>query len=117
MDHILTYQDKNKLKTSGYFIKRLKDSGIITLRIFQKYGISDPRKWTILVDPGVTSVFITCYQNKEKLNEIMFEIDDGGVRFPRNYFIKTHSIEVIVEYLLEKGISQNDTSNPFYKQD
>ena len=117
MGHIITYQDKNKLKTSGYFIKRLKDSGFITLRIFQKYGISDPRKWTILVDPGVTSVFITCYQNKEKLNEIMFEIDDGGVRFPRNYFIKTHSIEVIVEYLIEKGISQNDTTNPFYKLD
>ena len=46
----------------------------------------------------------------------MFEIDDGGVRFPRNYFIKTHSIEVIVEYLLEKGITQNDTESQFYKK-
>jgi hypothetical protein len=113
----LTYQDKNKLKTSGYFIKRLKDNGIITLRIFQKYNIADPRKWTILVDPGVTSVYVTCYQNKECLNEIMFEVDDGGVRFPRNYFIKTHSIEVIVGYLLEKGVTQNDETNSFYKKD
>lgn len=116
MQQNLTYQDKNKLKTPGYFIKRLRDNGLITLRVFQKYSISDPRKWTIMVDPGVASVFVTCYQNKEKLNEIMFEVDDGGMRFPRNYFIKTHSIEVIVEYLLEKGITQNDAANPFYKE-
>lgn len=113
----LTYQDKNKLKTPGYFIKRLKDSGIITLRMFQKYDIGDPRKWTILVDPGRSSVYVTCYQNKEQLNEIMFEFDDGGMRFPRNFFLKTHSIEMVVEYLLEKGISQNDKENPFYKKD
>lgn len=113
----LTYQDKNKLKTPGYFIKRLKDNGIITLRVFQKYDIADPRKWTILIDPGKSSVFVTCYQNKERLNEIMFEFDDGGMRFPRNYFVKTHSIEMIVEYLLEKGVTQNDTSNSFYKKD
>lgn len=113
----LTYQDKNKLKTPGYFIKRLKDNGIITLRIFQKYSIGDPRKWTLLADPGGASVYVTCYQNKDRLNEIMFEVDDGGVRFPRNYFIKTHSIEVIVEYLIEKGIHQHDVSNPFYKKD
>jgi hypothetical protein len=113
----LTYQDKNKLKTPSYFIKRLKDNGIITLRIFQKYNFADPRKWTILVDPGASSVYVTCYQNKENLNEIMFEVDDGGVRFPRNYFIKTHSIEVIVEYLLERGVSQNDKTNSFYKKD
>jgi hypothetical protein len=112
----LTHQDNNKLKTPGYFIKRLKDNKLITLRMFQSYNISDPRKWTIMVDPGRASVFVTCYQNKEKLNEVMFEIDDGGVRFPRNYFIKTHSIEVIVEYLLEKGITQNDTESQFYKK-
>ena len=117
MQQTLTYQDKNKLKTPGYFIKRLKDNGIITLRMFQKYNLADPRKWTILVDPGISSVYVTCYQNKERLNEIMFEMDDGGVRFPRNYFIKTHSIEMVVEYLLEKGITQHDKTNPFFKSE
>ena len=42
---------KNKLKTAGYFIKRLKDNGFVTLRIFDKYSEADPRKWTVLVDP------------------------------------------------------------------
>ena len=42
---------KNKLKTAGYFIKRLRDSGFETVRIFNGYSHSDPRKWTILVDP------------------------------------------------------------------
>ena len=50
---LLTFQDKNKLKTPGYFIKRLKDNGIITLRVFQKYSVIDPRKWTVMVDPEI----------------------------------------------------------------
>ena len=49
---------KNKLRTPGYFIKRLKDNGFVTFRIFNKYNIADPRKWTVLVDPGGASVFI-----------------------------------------------------------
>ena len=31
-------QKKNKLKTPGYFIKRLKDNDFVTLRIFDKYS-------------------------------------------------------------------------------
>ena len=63
---------KNKLKTAGYFIKRLKDNDFVTLRIFDKYSESDPRKWTVLVDPGGTSVFITCFENTPFKGEYLF---------------------------------------------
>ena len=33
---------KNKLRTPGYFIKRLKDNGFVTFRMFDKYNIADP---------------------------------------------------------------------------
>jgi hypothetical protein len=115
MEQQPTFQDKNKLKTPGYFIKRLKDNGIITLRVFQKYSLLDSRKWTVLVDPGNLSIYITCYQNKNNLNEVMFEFDDGGNRFVKNFFIKTHSIEIIVEHLLSNGVAQHDETNSFFK--
>jgi hypothetical protein len=111
----ITKSDRNKLKTPGYFIKRLRDNKFITLRVFQAYNIADPRKWTVLVDPGNTSLFITCYENKDSSNDIMFEFDDGGRLFPSNFFIKTHSIEIIIQKLVEKGVTFNDTSSNFHK--
>ncbi len=106
---------KNKIHTAGYFIKRLKDSGYVVLRIFEKFSFSDPRRWTIIVDPGNASIFITCYENKDFRGEIMFEINDGGRRFPKNYSIKTDSIEIIVSALVEKEVPQNDATNSFFK--
>lgn len=108
--------ERNKLSTPGYFIKRLRDNKFITLRVFQKYALTDPRKWTVLVDPGNASLFITCYENKEGGNEIMFEFDDGGRLFPRNTYIKTHSIEIIVQKLIEKGVQFGDNSSIFFKE-
>ena len=32
---------KNKLKTAGYFIKRLRDSNFETLRVFSNYSETD----------------------------------------------------------------------------
>lgn len=112
-----TKTERNRLKTPGYFIKRLRDNKFITLRVFQKYSFNDPRKWTVLVDPGNTSLYITCYENKENNNEVMFEFDDGGRLFPRNWYIKTHSIEIIIQKLIEKGVTFNDTTSIFYKSD
>lgn len=112
----LTRNQKNKISTPGYFIKRLRDNKIITLRVFQDYGIGDARRWTVLVDPGQSSVFITCYENLNEKNEILFHLDDGGKKFNRNYFIKTHSIEVIIKELLEKGVAQTDSSSNFFKE-
>jgi len=105
----------NKLKTAGYTIKRLRDNGFVVLKMFNAYNNQDPRRWTVLIDPGRTSVYMTCFHNKENLNEILFEIDDGGVKFNRGFFIKTDSVEVLISALIEKGIPSDPSGNPFYK--
>ena len=55
---------KNKIRTAGYFIKRLRDSGFIVIKSFFRYSKSDPRRWTVIVDPSNASVFVTCFTNK-----------------------------------------------------
>jgi hypothetical protein len=104
-------QVKNKITTESYFVKRLKDSKFITYKIFNKYSLSDPRRWTILVDPDHSGVYITCYENKEFSGEVMFEFYDGGRKFPGNFSIKTSSMEVIVYTLLDKGVQQHTSAN------
>lgn len=98
---------KNKLRTPGYFIKRLRDNGFIVIKLFAVYSKADPRIWTIMVNPSESSVIITCYLNKENLNEILFEINDGGKKIQKNFFIKTDSIEVIIDFLIKHGVSNN----------
>lgn len=105
----------NKIKTAGYFIKRLKDSGFVVFKMFNAFSMSDPRRWTVLVDPGVGSVYITCYSNKETLGETLFEIDDGNQKFKRGTFFKTESVETIITYLIENGVNNDPTKNPFGK--
>tara|TARA_R110000824_G_scaffold34014_3_gene108648 strand:+ start:1135 stop:1473 length:339 start_codon:yes stop_codon:yes gene_type:complete len=102
---------KNKLKTAGYFIKRLKDSGFITLRIFDKYNEADPRKWTVLVDPGGASVYITCFENTPFKGEYLFNFNDGNQNFKGNVSLKTDSIEVVVHRLLNNNVNQKADSN------
>ena len=103
---MLSDKNENKLKTPGYFIKRLKDSGFATLRIFDKYGDHDARRWTILVDPGSVSVYVTCFENLPFKDEFLFSFSDGGQRFKRGYVLKTNSIEVVVQRLLDRGCQQ-----------
>ena len=107
-------RQKNKIKTPGYFIKRLRDNKYGVIRMFQNYGEHDPRRWTVMVDPGGASVLITCYTNKEFNNDIMFEFNDGGANFPKNYSIKTESIEVIVQELVKRNIQPISTSSSFF---
>ncbi len=97
---------KNKLKTAGYFIKRLRDSGFETIRIFNGYSDSDPRKWTLLIDPKETSVFVTCFENTPFKGEYLFTFEDGNQRFRTGYSLKTDSIEVVVNKLLNSGVTQ-----------
>lgn len=97
----------NKLKTPGYFIKRLRDNGFVVIRIFSVFAKSDPRRWVVLVNPSDSSVFITCYANKNELGEVLFELNDGGARIPKNYNLKTDSIEVIIDYLITHGVANN----------
>lgn len=103
----------NKIKTAGYFIKRLKDSGFVVFKMFNAYSNTDPRRWTVLVDPGVTSVYVTCYSNKNEINETLFEIDDGGHLFSKGTFYKTDSIETIISSLIQKGVNNDAKKNPF----
>lgn len=105
----------NKIDTPGYFIKRLRDLGYIVMRIFDKYALEDSRKWTICVSPGRESVFITCYKYIEDY-KIIFELNDGGNKWPRNYYIKTSSMNIIIQELIEKEITVNDTKSLFYKE-
>lgn len=109
------YKVKNKIKTPGYFIKRLKDNGFVVLKMFNAYSKSDPRRWTVLVDPGYHSVYITCYTNKDEKGDTIFEFYDGCNNFHHGFFIKTESIEAIVNQLIEKGVNNNPKKNPFFK--
>ena len=104
-------QKKNKLKTAGYFIKRLKDNDFVTLRIFDKYSESDPRKWTVLVDPGGASVYVTCFENTPFKGEYLFNFNDGNQIFNNNFSLKTDSIEVVVSKLLKSGVQQKDKND------
>jgi hypothetical protein len=61
-----------------------------------------------MIDPGNSSVFVTCYENRDFKSDKMFEFNDGGRLFPKNFSLKTTSIEVIVTTLIERGISQID---------
>ena len=104
----------NKIKTAGYLIKRLKDSGFVVFKIFNAYSDTDPRRWTILVDPGVSSVYVTCFSNKNEINEVLFEIDDGGNNFSKGTYLKTESVETLISLLIDKGVNNDAKKNPFY---
>jgi hypothetical protein len=106
---------KNNIATQGYFVKRLRDSGFVVVKLFDKYAQHDPRKWTVMVDPSNTSVLITCYQNKEFKGDVLFEINDGGNRFFKNYNLKTQSMEIVIITLLEKGVCQLEQNSEYVK--
>ena len=95
---------KNKVTTCGYFLKRLRDNGYFSYRLFNDYGQTDPRRWTIIVNPGKESVFITCFFNKDFFNDLMFEFNDGGNLLPKNFQLKTDSMEVVITHLIERKI-------------
>ena len=99
---------KNKLRTPSYFIKRLRDNGFVVLRVFSVFGKHDPRRWMAIINPTGNSVFCTCYINKNEMGEVLFELDDGGVRIPKNFYLKTESIEVVVDFLIKNGIKNSD---------
>jgi hypothetical protein len=100
---------KNNIYTPSYFMKRMKDNGYGIWKIFDKYGPHDSRYWTMLIDPGGYSVWVTCYLNREELKDVCFEINDGGVRIPRNFIIKTASVQTFINNLLQFGIENSET--------
>jgi hypothetical protein len=96
---------KNKITTVGYFIKRLRDCGYITDKVFTDFGNHDPRSWMVVVDPKQTSVFITCFNNHNSFGEEYFELNDGGQFIPERFKLKTSSIETIIDYLVKFNIN------------
>jgi len=101
---------KNKVHTLSYFKKRLKDCGYIVWEIMNKYSIEDPRKWTVMINPSIESVLITCIVNREQLGDMPeFEVNDGGLRFQKNLTLKTNSMEVLINLLSKKGIVADDS--------
>lgn len=99
---------KNKLRTPGYFIKRLRDNNFVVVRLFSVFGKHDPRRWTVIINPTGSSVFCTCYINKNEMGEVLFELDDGGAKIPKSFYLKTESIEVVIDFLLKNGITNGD---------
>ena len=90
---------KNKITTQGYFVKRIRDEGYVVDRIYSKYEQTDPRKWTVVINPGKDSVFITCRDNGEWPFRGMYELCDNGVTIPRGFHINTESVDVVVSHL------------------
>jgi len=94
----------NKLTTLGYFLKRLRDSGYVSHKVFTDYAIGDPRAWTVVIEPGVSSVFCTCWVNDPYLGESFFELYDGSQFVPGKVRLQTSSFEVLIEHLVKYGI-------------
>lgn len=94
----------NKLTTLGYILKRLRDSGYVSIKIFSEYSESDPRAWTLMIDPGGASVFCTCVVNDPYIGETFFELYDGNRYIPGRLKLQTSSFEVLVEHLIKCGI-------------
>lgn len=99
---------RNKLSTLSYFIKRLKDNKFVVWKIFDGYQIGDPRKWTVMINPGFHSIYVTCYIDNQSLkDEPLFGFDDGGAwGFKTHEKIQTKSIQIIINRLIEMGVTQ-----------
>lgn len=89
----------NKITTQGYFKKRLRDSGYKVIDVYKSYCQTDPRAWTIVIDPGGASIFCTCYINFENQGDSFIELYDGGQFIPGRFKLSTSSIEVVMEKL------------------
>ena len=101
---------KNKIQTLSYFKKRLKDNGFIVWDIMNKYSMGDPRKWTIMINPSIETVYVTCAVNRDELGGTPeFDFNDGGLRFQKNLTLKTSSMEVIIKFLVDKDILPDDS--------
>ena len=98
----------------GYFMKRLRDSGYVVDRLFTGYGMVDSRTWSVIIDPGCASIFVTCYQNDPELGNIYFEMYDGGKFIPGRLKLETSSIETFIGLLVEFGI--NNKSKGYYNR-
>lgn len=90
----------NKISTKSYAVKRLRDSGFsVDKADFIVYKEGDNRKWSIIIDGGVSTIFTTCYKDGN------IQLYDGGRFLNANLKLNTDSIEVLIEYLNDRGIT------------
>lgn len=94
----------NKSTKLSYFVSRLRNSGYMVDLIFNKYQLTDPRAWTVVIDPEGSAIHCTCYINRTSLGDNYFEFYDGGQFMPANVKIKTDSVEILIETLVKYGI-------------
>ncbi len=103
----------NKISTLGYFKKRLKDNGFIVLDLFKNYNSNDHRKWTIMINPNIESLIITCRIDKD-FDSPVYEFISAVSKSPVN--ICTSSMEVIIDKLLNTfEIGNNNKNSPYFK--
>ena len=107
----------NQLNNQSYFISRLRDSGYVINKLDIRYTDSDPRCWTILIDPFCANVICTCYKNANRdsfnmsqIGDDYFEFHDGGQFLPSKFKIDTNSMEVILAFLNKYGITNKAKS-------
>ena len=100
---------KNKITTQGYFIRRLRNEGFHVSCVYDRYSDSnDRRRWTVVVNPGTDSIFITCVDKGDWPNRGMYRIDDNGSTFPVNFYINTESIDVVIKHFTEFKVQKTD---------
>jgi hypothetical protein len=96
---------KNKISNLSYFTKRVKDNGFVAWKIFNNYSEMDSRLWTVLLNPGAESIYITCRkimdEGKNSLPE--FEINHDFMKLHKNLKIRTLSMEVVISALIKSG--------------
>ena len=114
LHHLQNKENKmgNKLTTMGYFMKRLRDNGYIVNRLYTGYSVIDSRSWTVIIDPGCASLFVTCYQNDPELGHSYLEMYDGGKFIPGRLKLETSSIETLIGYLVKFGINNKSKNYP-----
>lgn len=94
------------------FLKDNRQTLARFLDITPNYSRADSREFTILIDGGGSSVFLTLYRNSkgteddfESRGDHFFELFDGGQYVqPLRKRIQTVSFEVIIEELNKMGI-------------
>lgn len=89
----------NKISTKSYLTKRLRDCGYIIDKLENiEYQEQDKRKWTIILDNGCASILLTCMKDGH------IQLYDGGRFINHNLKLDTDSVEVLIDYLNERGI-------------
>jgi len=94
---------KNKLYTLSYFRKRLREAGILSDVVIDKFHKDDPRYWMLLLSRNYLNLFLICYKNNE---DFFFKIQTPSFY---NFEIRTKSMKVIIDSIFK--IIEHDFKN------